>query len=460
MKESPDYKKIAFKALIVVSFFAITGVIWYSKIYSEKQGSIVLKTQYTFTTRIDYEGNVYPDDGQVHTGPGKELNKDVINLGIDNIGRVWLSEFTNQFEQKYVSKSKRLTNVRIIKSQILNEKDKIVMLEFSCVPLSSTPEFFSSWDGNMADEIMVCQWVVKFEIEDLYDGTSRVYAKSVLKPEDYGISEKTVTDNKNQATEKDDSSSNMYLYQLKNEKLMVSYDKGEKWTSVPLDFISLMSGRTDKNELPKGSYEICAYKTAFLYGGNISSGQNFPLTLMYSDDKGSNWVSTLISDVTKVTYWNVEFQDVNNGFVIVGYQKNATQEKSIILRTMDGGETWSQVGSAPVTAIISDVLIIDENNIFISFEYTDGMISSLYRSTDGGVSFEPVIPSEQQFSGTVSKLTWNEVYKCCQLPALDKKGVLTLKVTQGNNGSYNGGDTVAKYQSSDKGNTWKFIGEE
>ena len=43
---------------------------------------------------------------------------------------------------------------------------------------------------------------------------------------------------------------------------------------------------------------------------------------------------------------------------------------------------------------------------------------------------------------------------------MNDDGLLTLIVTQGISGDYNGGDTVAKYQSSDNGSTWKYIGEE
>ena len=40
-----------------------------------------------------------------------------------------------------------------------------------------------------------------------------------------------------------------------------------------------------------------------------------------------------------------------------------------------------------------------------------------------------------------------------------EKGVITIYLTQGSDGTYNDGKTAAKYQSSDKGETWSYISQ-
>jgi hypothetical protein len=45
------------------------------------------------------------------------------------------------------------------------------------------------------------------------------------------------------------------------------------------------------------------------------------------------------------------------------------------------------------------------------------------------------------------------------VPVVDDQGMITVYLTQGSNGVYNSGKTAAKYQSSDGGETWKYIGQ-
>ena len=44
-------------------------------------------------------------------------------------------------------------------------------------------------------------------------------------------------------------------------------------------------------------------------------------------------------------------------------------------------------------------------------------------------------------------------------PVVDSTGIVTIYLTQGKNAVYNDGKTAAKYQSSDKGSSWKYIGQ-
>lgn len=462
LKNKFDIKKTGLKILILVSFLMILFLIGYSKYYNSRQDDIVLKTQYTFTTRIDDSGNVYTEN-QTFDGSFKTSESaNVMNLGIDKIAEIWLSEFTGQFEQRYIARSKAIKNVVISKPEVINLKDNIILLEFSCEPLSDLTEYFSSWGGYMAEGKIVCEWVVTFEIEDLYDGTAKIYAKSIQMPEDYGIAAKTEMKNETETvtTDKEAASKAIYNYQIKEDKLLVTYDGGEKWILVPVDIDYLLSGKTLKTSLLKNSYYIGRDKTAFLYGGSVSGGQKVPLTVIFSSDKGSNWTSTLVSDISNVNYWYVNFIDENEGFIVVGFERAGKTEKNMVFRTGDGGESWFSTGIGSEDGIIRDAVFLDYNKSYIVYEYSEGMETNLYKSTDGGVTYEPVILGPQQFEDSNTKLDWNQVYKDYQIPYFDSNGILNLIIKQGSNGDYNGGDTVAKYQSSDNGSTWKYIGEE
>ena len=112
------------------------------------------------------------------------------------------------------------------------------------------------------------------------------------------------------------------------------------------------------------------------------------------------------------------------------------------------------------------------------------MDSNLYKTTDGGKTFSKILLESQELDSSAanstenatspttsvttptsshgsssSQLTWSDVYKEALVPIIDSKGILTIYLTQGNSVIYNEGKTAAKYQSTDNGNTWKYIGQ-
>jgi len=467
MKNYINIKKIGFGILLLATFLLVVFFLFYSKYYKEKQDSIVLKTQYTFSVRIDSDGNVIKDDQSIESSDASEKNIEFGNVGIDKIAQIWINQFTNQFTQKYVSMSKAISGVDISKIQVLSVDENNVLITFSCVPRSNITDYFTSWDGYMTEDKLVCEWVIQFQVEDLYDNTARIFAKSIQLPQEYGLttstfnSTSTEKQTKANATDSQNTSgSDLYKYEIKDQKLAVTFNGGEKWSAVPVDIGNLSLDDKDKTTLLDKSYQIGLEKTAFLYGGNTISGKNIPLTIIYTNDKGSNWTSALIADITGVTFYYVKFINDKEGFVVVAYNKKDAQETTMIMKTVDGGESWVKVGSGQINNIVNGVSFIDAKIGYIGYDYMNGMESNLYRTTDGGVTFTPVILGIQQFEDSNTKLSWNSIYKVVQVPTLNDEGILTLIVTQGTDGDYNGGDTVAKYQSTDSGSTWKYIGEE
>ena len=113
-------------------------------------------------------------------------------------------------------------------------------------------------------------------------------------------------------------------------------------------------------------------------------------------------------------------------------------------------------------------MYVDENVGFFCYNYAEGMDGNLYMTKDGGKTFSKVTLPEQELDSTAKsstasstvaddELKWNDVYKEALVPTVDDKGIITVYLTQGSDGTYNDGKTAAKYQSSDKGDTWVFV---
>ena len=471
LDDTKRMKKFFIQCIAVAGLALVVFFVWYANIYREKQSLLEFKSRYTFAVHIDSEGDVLGEKTETMLNENEPITV-TQSLGIDQIAHIWIKEFTGQYTKRFVARSQALRNVEITEITVLDESENVVMISFSAELKNLESEYFSSWDGISDNGKMLCEWVVKFDVDELGDNTANVYADTIQSSEEYGIAAYNASlKNQNETKVADNSSlaqldkeKSLCIYEIKNQVLSVSYDGGEKFITVPVDFDNLMSGQQDKGKLALGSYLIGSEKTAFLYGGTVVNNKNVPLTLIFSSDKGSNWISAQISDVTGLNYYYTNFWDKTNGIIVIGYDKTSTQESSIIYITMDGGENWNKLGSGPTTNIINGVNYIDENLGFFSYEYVDGMDSNLYVTRDGGKTFSKITLDAQQLDSTATnknnsttKLEWTDVFKEAQVPTRDSNGNLNLYVTQGTDGSYNGGNTVAKYQSTDNGLTWNYI---
>lgn len=127
-------------------------------------------------------------------------------------------------------------------------------------------------------------------------------------------------------------------------------------------------------------------------------------------------------------------------------------------RTEDGGESWDRINLDPFlgnTGVSSGITFIDEELGFIALSRGGRSEGQLYRTSDGGFSFERVELPEIEVP-----LTDIETYNPFDYPEMpyEENGWLYLEVGQGQDGDYNGG-TKALYRSSDNGEIWEFIEE-
>ena len=129
-----------------------------------------------------------------------------------------------------------------------------------------------------------------------------------------------------------------------------------------------------------------------------------------------------------------------------------------LLQTKDGGESWDSFNPDPFLGeggSSAGITFVDESLGFIALSQVSGTRAILYRTVDGGKSFEKI-----SFPSVEVPLINDETYEAFTFPGMpyEKDGKFYVSVGQGADGDYKGG-IHAVFSSEDKGKTWEFIGE-
>lgn len=455
--------------LAVLSFAAVVTVVLYYEYCRVRQNETEIKSQYTFDVRLNEAFEVVGGGAQEQDYDGTAVSSDWVDTAsLVDISRIWITEYLGQMQGKYVPNVKAIKNISIDGVNVINANDNTVLIGFSAEALNKESDYFNSWEGYVSDGRMICEWVVRFNIENMYDGTARVRPVSVQMPEEYGI--ETYTSNglpvSVTAEAAKEPSEGLYRYQLSDGKIQVTFDGGERWTVVPAESSYLLHSYLNKDDntvesqriVDEGTYFIDSQNAAFLYGGVTINGKPVPLTLIYTNDEGEHWVSSQVSDITNVNFVYMTFFSESNGVIVAGYTRSQNTQASVILRTTDGGENWTAVGSTPLAREITGALFIDEKTGFISYKYDGEAAGTLFATFDGGASFSQVILEEQQLSDNLGgAYQWSSVYVQAQTPTMDQSGTLSLIVTQQQDSTYNNPTLAARYISEDRGRTWKYV---
>lgn len=453
-------KKICLLMLALVVFGVIVAFVLYSNYISQKRSETELYSQYTFTVRIDRNLNVVDKD---YKSDKVNQSEWVSNLATLTVSNIWINEYLNQFKGKYVPVSKALKSSEVLSEDVIDANAHTVLLSFSAKAYDTQSLYFSSWNGYVEDGVMKCEWVVDYDVEDLYDGTAVIHVGYVLKPEEYGIETYLSGLAKDKNKEENAENNKIYEYQISSNRAMVTFDGGKQWENVPveLSYLTYQDGSLeDKNAdqvIKSDKYVINSQIAAFLYGGCTINGKQIPFTVTYTKDKGLNWVSTKISDISNVNYWYINFTTDMVGFVVAGYLNNG-KEVSKVYKTEDAGDTWNEVGNTPIEQSILGAKFIDASTGFICYKYSDSVKNTLYATFDAGKTYLMVNFEPQELSDAAGlDISWNDVFVQANIPVIDSNGQLTVNVSQSNNVNYVNKTVVARYISEDNGRTWKYL---
>lgn len=483
-KSKTKQTKILTCVALIIFCLIVCCVFVYSYVANYKQKKLDIKSRYTFSIKIDNNLNILKENETVANVT--DNISDFSDIDMSKVGRLWLEQYIKQFRQAYVPYGKAVKKYDIDSIRVLDASNNTVLLTFWIIPNDSSSDYLSTWEGIMDDGRLKCEWVVSYYLDNNFDNSANIYVTSVMSSEDYGIKQYYASQGVDSGgdTEVISNSNKDQLanYVLKDNSLLVTYDGGERYVSVPVSYSYLLYEENSTSTLKDGSYMITTEKTAFVYGGKVANNMRVPITVIYSDDKGENWTTCELDDIYTADYYYVKFFDADNGVVVCGYgRSNDTNESSRIYKTSNGGESWDTVGSGPATSIIKGVAFASSDTGFFCYNYVEGMDSNLYKTDDGGKTFAKVMLDAQELDSsaansqnqekesaaksegvtaeTSEQLKWNDVYKDALTPVIDTNGIITIYLTQGKNPVYNDGKTAAKYQSSDEGKTWKFIGQ-
>lgn len=224
-------------------------------------------------------------------------------------------------------------------------------------------------------------------------------------------------------------------YKIQNGIMYISFD-GKNTVEVPGDFSKM------KNMYNEFNYQISEEKTIFYY---VKDSKRY---LVYSDDMGNNWNTVEIENKSSIQ--NIQFINSNIGFMLKFEDIAMGVAFGKISKTVDGGINWTDIylgigNDEKIFKTSSQIKFFNENVGFLTMPLTGGESCELYITKDGGNSFNKL------------KIIESDVYDYYNIPTL-KENLLNIKITQGSDGDYNGGDYKV-YYSKDNGNSWYDIKE-
>ena len=221
-------------------------------------------------------------------------------------------------------------------------------------------------------------------------------------------------------------------YKIQNGILYISYD-GKNTIEVPGYFSNMINNYNEFN------YQISEEKTIFYY---TKDSKRY---LVYSNDMGNNWNTVEIENESSIQ--NIHFVNSNVGFMLKFEDVAMGIAFGKISKTTDGGNKWNDIffGVGNENKIFkrsSQIKFINENIGFLTMPSVGGESSDLYITKDGGNSFNKL------------EIMENNIYDYYNLPIIED-GVLSIKITQGSDGDYNGGDYKV-YYSKDNCDNWSL----
>ena len=163
-----------------------------------------------------------------------------------------------------------------------------------------------------------------------------------------------------------------------------------------------------------------------------------------------------------------EFEILDNGEVVYKLNDNVRYYLKIIAaaagsreyglyRSDNDGDAWIEINPEPLATKGqgSLMIFIDEELGFISLTTNGGKNGYLFRSEDGGYTFEEIKYNESARNAN-SAINEEIEYFDCPEKIYEKDGVLYMEAGQGADGDYKG-NCKGIYMSRDYGKEWEFV---
>lgn len=228
-------------------------------------------------------------------------------------------------------------------------------------------------------------------------------------------------------------------------------------------------------EVYNGIYDVVEYVWEENYEKLQSTGINNSHNADNGDntgsnsDVGSNNSDTDSNNQEEMMQWYLSIEpncsyetDSGMEYRMIPVDQACGSSYYVLIATEDGGNTVAMINTDPYLGSGGNaqwICFLEEEKLgFSCLAYSGGTYGSLYRTEDGGRSFEEV-----EYPSAKAKLSDGTYYNPFVMPekVYEQDGKLYLEVGQGPEGDYYGteGYCHALYESEDRGKTWKYVEE-
>lgn len=363
------------------------------------------------------------------------------------VTETWFQNFFKQYKGYKVPLDYRITDYGIQKITLLNKKDSEVELDYLIKPASPNQallSYYSAYEVSPKRKGWYgAQVVLKFQ------KTSDGYTvQNKMSPVQYQIqTDPTIREPQTKhyaLADKEDT------YFFDNQKLYVTYDKGQTSQEVPVSYDDAAKTNNDTyNELlPAHGYIVSKAFTAFVFYDNEGS------YLFYSTNQGASWEKSRISAVHYRSE-NIYLEKTNTGgYVTLAVDRSLGNDYYATFKTTDF-KTWT-VLKGEVLDDKENVVFLDNNIGYIGAgkDKQNNLLVN-YTQDDGATYRTLVIP------GQPVDVLGSTIYPYEQLDYVyQENGKTYMVAAQGQDGDYGKNGVLAKalYESSD-GINFTFVKE-
>lgn len=368
--------------------------------------------------------------------------EDVDGRGLESLAKEWLKSYEKEAKGWKVPYGYRVFDIEEISVTDLDldgyvQIDYLVTLESANQQIISALELAGTKDGYIGQMVLRWErengeWVIKEKLRPVqYQLRTPEMQEEIRTPktEHYAMSEEQCT------------------YMIRDEKLYVTYDGGEKFVEVPEGYekVCAQSNSIYREWLPDNSYVVTPEFTAFL------AYEDSKAILLYSEDMGKTWKESEIFQGFAANCFVSKTE--HTCFVSFAVDRAGGSDYYTIMKSSDM-RTWTKVEFDDVPASNFTVVYwADDNTGYVAKKNQEG---SFFLTVDGGKTFTNVeYPVPDTIVDDLGFNPFDEVEKMYQ-----KDGKIYMVVGQGDDGDYarNGELVKALYESTD-GKSFTFKGE-